>query len=364
MSIKREVRGAINLATRRLMKNELTRKHAVVAIENLASVPQIICVNRKEGCNNREASDLLCIPNLKNDHFVSEHYKANAYYGIGPAIKSYSHYKIKIPACIEHGLFFDDYCPEHEVINSGLPAIITMGENRAHYLKTKTEKLIIQVGPYIQYVEHFLSEEELCRAKCSLGKTLLVIPGHSSSFGVEKTDWNDLFNHIERILNNTFYDSVIINLYYKDVSEDNVRQIRSRGFIPTCCGNRLSPDFLSRLRSIISLADYSISNTVGTHIGYCIWSGVPHMLVDFKSQIEYSSEFDRKWYGSRKANDAISDQEIIKSAFSSFEPQITEEQMGICKSYWGLGNKLAPDEMFHQLAIAENYLRAKQVFDQ
>lgn len=364
MSIKREIRGAINLASRRLMKNELARKHMVVAIENLASVPQIMRGNQKEGRDNREASDLLCIPNLKNDHFVSEHYKANAYYGIGPAIKSYSHFKKKIPACIEHGLFFDEYCPEHEVVKSGLPAIITMGEKRAYYLNTKTEKLIIQIGPYIQYVEHFLHEKELCKAKCGLGKTLLIFPGHSSSFGVNKTDWNDLFCYIERILSTMDYDSVIINLYYKDVTEDSVQQIRSRGFIPTCCGNRLSPSFLSRLRSLISLADYSISNTVGTHIGYCIWSGVPHTIINFKSKIEYSSKFDRRWYGSRKASDAVSEQELIKLAFSSFAPQITGEQMRICKSYWGIGKKLSPDEMFHQLTIAENYLRAKQVFDQ
>ena len=44
-------------------------------------------------------------------------------------------------------------------------------------------------------------------------------------------------------------------------------------------GYIMDPLFLSRLKSIIQLSDLTMSNNVGTHLGYCIYLNKPHWIV-------------------------------------------------------------------------------------
>ena len=100
------------------------------------------------------------------------------------------------------------------------------------------------------------------------------------------------------------------------------------------CGYREDCHFLERQRTLIKLADFTMSNSIGTHVGYCVYMGKPHY--SFKQWYEYDivlhSEKD-----TAKAQGELFEQEVVRDAFSSCEEAITEQQLSICKKYWGFG---------------------------
>lgn len=70
--------------------------------------------------------------------------------------------------------------------------------------------------------------------------------------------------------------------YVTDISE--FKEVISKiglenRFIVVSCGNRYSEKFLCRQKAIILASDISASNNLGTHLGYCIYLGKPHILL-------------------------------------------------------------------------------------
>ena len=74
------------------------------------------------------------------------------------------------------------------------------------------------------------------------------------------------------------YDSVLISLFGVDVKNGRDKMYIDKGFQIVCNGTRSDRWFLSRQRDLFELADFSMSNDVGTHIGYSIAMGVPHYI--------------------------------------------------------------------------------------
>ena len=102
-----------------------------------------------------------------------------------------------------------------------------------------------------------------------LGRTLLVFPSHGI-IGVTATFNNDEFiEEIERVRKD--FDTVLISLYWTVVlNPDLVASYEALGYKIVTSGHRFDLNFLSRQRSFIELADYTMSNNLGTHVGYCI----------------------------------------------------------------------------------------------
>lgn len=48
----------------------------------------------------------------------------------------------------------------------------------------------------------------------------------------------------------------------------------------TTAGHQLDINFLNRLKTIILLSDYTCSNSIGTHTGYCVYLGKPHLVIN------------------------------------------------------------------------------------
>jgi regulator of replication initiation timing len=88
-----------------------------------------------------------------------------------------------------------------------------------------------------------------------------------------------------------------------------------------------------------------MSNSVGTHVGYCVYYNKPHYIYiqDLKqvsSNIDYQLEVDIE-----KEKQRIDEKTEIANAFSNISEKVNEEQYHICNKYWGFSKVKSKKEM-------------------
>lgn len=240
------------------------------------------------------------------------------------------------PHCmVEHGLYFAEYVLEGECTMDCIDTIYTYSDYRKNailkHFGGKIDKEIITVGPYIQYAKNFKSKEDLHKLKSELGKVLLVFPSHNFADEDSLYDFNAFSQCIDEMAAD--YDTVLISMLGYDIQHGFDKQYRDKGYKIVSSGTRNDPYFLSRQRDLMELADMTISNSVGTHIGYSICLGTPHYIFD---QEIIAVKKAASAHGSDHLQD-IREREYaeIKSVFNSREPVITQEQVAMVKKYWG-----------------------------
>lgn len=160
---------------------------------------------------------------------------------------------------------------------------------------------------------------------------MLVFPTHSFEDCDDLYDFNQFSQCIDEMAKD--YDTVLISMIGYDIQQGFDKKYRNKGYRIVSSGTRNDPYFLNRQRDLMELADMTISNNIGTHIGYSICLGTPHYI--FNQDIT-----SIKKAASAQASDhlqAIRDREYaeIKAVFNSREPIITSEQIAVVKKYWG-----------------------------
>lgn len=275
----------------------------------------------------------------------------NNYYGLGRTLIKYAKLSGSTNSYIEHGIFFGPNIVPWErdwkVKNIIVPSLV-----REQHLRMKgITKNVMVVGPYIHYVKSLLNAFEYDSIKKTLGKTLLVFPTHSIMNVAVEYDIEHFISFIESVRSN--YKTILICLYWLDALDiQTVEMYRKHGFKIVTAGNRFDPHFLSRLKSIISLADDTISNDVGTHIGYCIYLNKSHYI--FAQPVSYRAkdvieEIRLKNSYNEDGKDAeLYENEIneVKTTFSTFTPgKISEAQWHIVDKYWGIGEIKSPQKL-------------------
>jgi hypothetical protein len=239
---------------------------------------------------------------------------------------------------IEHGLYFGPYISEYEDI-ARLTTIITFSDYRKNILKGQLNKNVITVGPYIQYTDNLLNNDMIKKTKMQLNKTLLYFPSHSIK-GVDKIyDHNIILNEIEEIKSKYRFDTILVCMYFNDILKNIDNLYIKYNYKIVTAGHFYDYNFLSRLKSIIELADMTISNDVGTHTGYCIILNKPHYIIEQKKEIKLSKDNKDTWFFDSK-NDEYwtlhykAKQEVC-NAFSTYSSTITQHQRDIVEKYWG-----------------------------
>lgn len=275
--------------------------------------------------------------------YCKELYIRNFIYGIASSLENYSSYSGPIWAAIEHGVYFGDYVVDSETVDSGFNGVITFSEVRKDRIKNRYSNCnVIPIGPYIQYAEQFLDSSEIANLKDRLGKTLIVFPSHSIE-GVNSTyQINEFVDAIEHIKETLSINSVIINLYYVDCKKKIIDEYEKYGYITSSAGHCYDPLFLSRLKTLITLADYSISNSVGTHVGYCVSLGVPHTVISQTIERSYRTPSDKISINEHAFQS--SDLKEVEESFSQLS-SISEEQLRVVRKYWGFGIHYSEKEL-------------------
>ena len=261
----------------------------------------------------------------------------NNYYGLGRTLAKYARLSSPTNSYIEHGIFFGPnvvpWEQDWKVSNIIVPSFV-----REQHLREKgIKKNIIVVGPYIHYAKSLLTDLEYEQTKKTLGKVLLVFPTHS----IMNVSVEYVISFLESVRSN--YDTILVCLYWLDaLNTSTVEMYRKHGFRIVTAGNRFDPHFLERLKAIIFLADDTISNDVGTHVGYCVHLNKSHYIFtqpvsyrakDVTEEIRLQNSYNKAGKDVEMYENEVAE---VKAAFSSFTPQtISELQYQVVDKYWG-----------------------------
>lgn len=266
---------------------------------------------------------------------TGETYTHNDYYGHATVIKKFAGYppKQQIKAAIEHGPYFSDYVWEKD-LDAILPGILCFSTLRHTILTQATHKYIMPIGPIMAYADCSIDAEEMKREKLRLNRNLLFFPSHS-------THWIDVDFDMERVCDRLDeigkdFDSIRVCLYWKDILSGKDAIYRSRGYECVTAGHIYDPAFLDRLKTIISLSDLTVSNGIGTHIGYCIFMGKPHYLI--KSTLQYTVASSKQNHDQARIakNEADIYFNMLYDSFNHVRSDITPRQYDLIDSHWGL----------------------------
>lgn len=259
----------------------------------------------------------------------------NDFYGHATVIKNYIGWQkdIPLPFVIEHGAYTDNFIWDVD-INSPVPAILCGPTRRVSILQSRTAKRVESVGPPLQYVSCLLTEEQISVERKRLGKNLLVFPAHSTHHMSSNYDVLSFIKEIKSV--SRAFDSVRVCLYWKDVLRGVDIFYEQAGIECVSAGHIYDPIFLPRLKSLLSIADMTMSNSDGSHVGFSLLMGKPHYL--WKQPIEVSAE--TKQILQRDCADFHGQDELAKQVYGMFSvlnKTISTEQWEFADDYWGIG---------------------------
>lgn len=261
--------------------------------------------------------------------FTEELHPVNDWYGNARNFKLYmglpQTYQFKFVN--EHGVFLTEQVARSE-LESDLPSFVTYSDFRVGVLK-KYKKNVFKVGNFIHYANHFYTKEKIAQEKKRLGKNILVFPGHSLKELKQKYK-NDFFiKNIKKVAKN--FKTVRVCLYWIDIQHGLHKFYQSLGYECVTAGHILDPNFVPRLKSLIEIADLTISNDAGTHIGFSVYMNKPHLVFHKFPKLQTS----KKWQ--EQISDLWSSKPYLETldAFSQVRFNITKKQQDIIHRYFG-----------------------------
>lgn len=281
--------------------------------------------------NTRKELDLFDYENLAKPipYFPIEEIKDANYYGHIHALKEYTGLS-EIAWSIEHGLYYSSYIPLASKCKT-IRRIITFSEHRANVLNSLKKPVAI-IGPYVHYATPLLDESEIAQLKTQLGKTLLFFPLHSTfeDANVYKYEVNNTIGELLKIKQVNHIDTVIVNMYYYDLLHTDIARLyEEAGFKVSCAGHLFDLNFIKRLKTLILISDVTYSNSVGTHVGYCVYLGKPHTIIC-----------------SDICNTGLLDWDEINNTFIADNEKLKYE---IASKYWGFDNIKTKSELLNLL---------------
>ncbi len=278
----------------------------------------------------REHLDLFDYRNLSKElpYYPAEFHKDSNLYGYVASLKYYSNCN-QFSFLIEHGLYYDQNYIPSSYSSKTIDKILTFGRKRALYLNEETGKTVIPIGPYIHYASPLLSSNDICQLKKSLGKTLLFFPIHSHVEAKVRYNIESVIEEVKKFFYDNNFNTVLVNMYYMDIeTTDYASYYEKEGFKVVTAGHRYDPNFVRRLKTVISLSDFVITNGMGTNIGFCVYMNKPVYIIG-KEESNGTSEIERDVY----------------RLFSKFTETITQEQKELVEYYWGTDCIRKPEEL-------------------
>ena len=194
---------------------------------------------------------------------------------------------------------------------------------------------IYAIGSPFFYAHSILNKAQIEKEKKRLGKNLLAFPMHSQTHVDTNYDPNKFLNVLKE--ERKRFDTVRVCVYWKDVLRGSHKTYLDAGFECVCNGHLYDPNFLSRQKSLFELADATISNGMGSHIGYSVFMNKPHNLIE--DNFEYVNIV--KGGDAQELTDVSKKENFnrVKEAFlDNFDYKITKEQREVIDEFWGISD--------------------------
>ena len=286
---------------------------------------------------------------------------SNGYYGHEFWIKKYSKCKHPICALIEHGLYLGRNTQKvGDEIEYELNSILTYGDYREEILLNSFPNFQIEkIGPRIAYAETDINY--LKELNTGYEKVLTVFPAHSLSSIRCKYDVDYLLGEAKKVQEERDIPTIRICLPYPDIINGNAKEFENRG-CEIVTGGANAIDFLPRLRAIIETSTLTLSNSLGTNLGYCLYLGKQQILIP--QNIEYTGnkeaiEQEAKGKSENQKSVYEEEQEYFLKLFNKDIFSITNEQKKVANYFWGYEFVKTPEEMNN--LIDELFIRYKKL---
>lgn len=281
--------------------------------------------------------------------FTNEIHPPNDWYGHAHILKKFLNisqsYQFKF--ILEHGLYLNEQVDQIDN-ETNLPTFLTYSNYRKEILKSY-RKHVFSIGPFIHYAQSILSEKEIKLEKKRLGRSLLFFPAHSTPIIGMNFNAKMLCKKIKSLARD--YDSIRICLYWKDIQMGRDRIYKDFGFECVTAGHMLDPNFLPRLKSLISISDLTASNIISSQTGFSIHLEKPHIVL--MDQLNLNTTQNWK----NRINEIFASKGYIEifEEFSKPNYKITKKQRDLIKKYWGTDNVRSKSQLVKIVAEAENY---------
>lgn len=295
---------------------------------------------------------IKCDTNLKmiQDFFILQ----NRFYGMDTILKEYCNYNGKIYPFIEHSPLWDGGFSHYE-LETISPAIFSYSDYRRNYILKSglTTKDVVRMGPSIHYAESLYCNKFIMHIKKILGKTLLAFPGHSHLYSKIQYDEKQFAQYIEKFAIENNFESVLICMFHQDIMFERDKIFKDKGFIIVSSGHKYDVNFLGKLKCLIEICDYSMSNMFSTHVGYCIFMNKPHHIF-MQDVIYHLHRPDEEEYKVKVKKYKLGE------IFQSLDNNISKKQYELCNEYWGFEHIKTREEMKFILEFYEDvYLKCK-----
>lgn len=199
----------------------------------------------------------------------------NRIYGIKRSIFGDEPLGPESPA-VEHGLFLGNFVIPEDTVQTAAPAVVTFGDYRQKTIRARQNLPVFKVGAYTRYATPHYSVDRIAREKAELGRTLLVFLSHTTPDSSHGEHLGDRLGWLDEFA--AGFDSVLVSVYWWNLADPEVSHLRSRGYRIVSCGLMHDRNFLSRLKTLLLLADEAVGDNIGTHVGYLLDQGVPFRL--------------------------------------------------------------------------------------
>lgn len=268
------------------------------------------------------------------------------YYGHEQWLKKYCDYKDPIFAYIEHGVYFGDntskvgWAPEWDLGN-----IITFGDSRYNLLKNiYPDYNILRIGPRVHYAPTDMSYYEEIKSKLIPGaKTMTLYPFHSIQSDPHKFNTSLFMKGALEVAKSFGIKNILVSLHPRDFEHGLNLQYKDTNVILVTGGSDNS-GFLPRLRTIMELSDLTYSNALGTHVGYSIYLGTPHILDTHSNQPQDGRKTRYR-----------EEQAMFARVFSGKNGlNISKEQYELCDYYWGFRHVKTPEVLYKELEACKS----------
>lgn len=234
---------------------------------------------------------------------------------------------------VEHGVVFNDSIGSIKGLSKRVKTIYTFSKERTKIIKAHfPDKHIVPIGPYIYMVPFFKKKSELDRMKAIAGKTLVVFPAHGLDIVKAQYDEEAFLKEIKSVA--IQFETVYICLHYIDILKGKDKQYASLGYKVLCAGHKLDIHFINRLKDIIYLSDMTMSNSLGTHLGYSVCMHRPHYYYKQKIVISCIDEVQNQYENKESAAKEIISVEA--SSLFTIDHAITNKHLKFVYKYWGV----------------------------
>lgn len=294
---------------------------------------------------------------------TTEYHVTNDYYGNAATLKKFAGlsnlYSIK--AAVEHGPELSRGSTVWSCDTKSLvPGFIVCAQQRVSSLRAATNKMLFAVGSFVQYASLCVSEQEFIEERKRCGRTLLLMPGHSTHWNEVLFDIDKSCEYVKKIAVN--YDTVKVCLGWKDVLNGFAERYISHGFECVTAGHMYDNTFLNRLRTIISLADAVMTNVNGGHVGYSVLLGKPVYIRDEGLTFETRRKDMRDEFR-RRMGAIVAYKKEGFDLFGEFRSEITVDQQEYVDEMWGAQIKRSPEDLRTIFAIYEDvYQKGAEYF--